>query len=316
MVYCKSITFDEPQWDNLIQLSNTASFFQQRQWLRIWVENFPIDHEIVGVFDNEKLIGIIPISFNTERVNLLGTTPVLGKEQVCDFGDTVCLPEYEKIVWTKGIEYLSKKYPGKTLSLDFIKENSPSFLILNTLYNNALVTATSPYINLPKSWEGYLEVLKKKDRHELKRKLRRLETVKYRVYQADSTEENQTQFISLMKQSAPEKEKFMTELMEKYFTTLLKTIDNERLVLWFMEIDSIPVAGVLAFKFKNQLLLYNSGMNLEYRQLSVGLLTKILLMKRGIEWGLNIFDFLQGNEPHKYDLGAVDNNLYQFNIVL
>ena len=316
MVYCKSITFDEPQWDNLIQLSNTASFFQQRQWLQIWVENFPVEYEIVGVYEKEKLIGIIPVCFDGEKVSLLGTAPVLGKEQVCDFGDIICLQGYEKVVWINGIEYLSKKYPGKTLSLNFIKENSPSFLILNTIHNTATAIATSPYINLPKSWEGYLEMLEKKDRHELKRKLRRLETAKYRMYQADSTDENQKHFISLMKQSAPEKDKFMTSPMEKYFMDLMTRINKEQIVLWFMEIDSILVAGVLSFKFKNQFLLYNSGMNLEYRQLSVGLLTKVLLVRRGIELGLNIFDFLQGNEPYKYDLGAKDNSLYQFNITL
>ena len=119
-----------------------------------------------------------------------------------------------------------------------------------------------------------------------------------------------------MKLSAPDKERFLSQPMENYFIDLLTNISKEQLVLWFMDIDSIPVAGVLAFQFKQSLLLYNSGMDLNYRQLSVGLLTKTLLIKYGIERGLKIFDFLQGNEPYKYDLGAIDNNLYQFNLNL
>ena len=57
-------------------------------------------------------------------------------------------------------------------------------------------------------------------------------------------------------------------------------------------------------------------MDINYRQLSVGLLSKALLIKHSIELGLKQFNFLQGNEPYKYDLGAADNKLYQFIITV
>jgi len=316
MAYCKSITFGDSQWGNLIQLSQTSSFFQQQSWLQIWMKNFPIEYEIVGIIEDEKLIGIAPISISGEQVSILGTTPILGKEQVCDFGDIVCLPQKEDLVWKSLREYLSKKYGGKTFLIRFIKESSPSFPILKSISSNATIVETSPYISLPTSWEEYLEMLEKKDRHELKRKLRRLETANYRVYRADPIEENNRQFISLMKQSAPEKARFMTGPMERYFIDILTQIGTDQLMLWFMDINSHPVAGVIAFKYKGEMLLYNSGMNLAYKHLSVGLITKTLLIKYSIELGIKTFDFFQGNEHYKYDLGAKDNNLYQFTITL
>ena len=316
MVTCKTIQFDDPQWNNLVQLSQTATFFQQQEWLQLWIQHFPIGHELVGVYEDEKLIGIIPFSYDGEKIYLLGTTPVLGGEQVCDFGDIISLPSKEKIVWENSMSYISKKYPGKSIQINYVRENSPSYTILNALTNNVSETATSPFLNLPSSWEDYLSTLDKKDRHELQRKMRRLTKSSYNVHQEEPTNENIALFISLMKLSAPEKDRFLSVPMEHYFHDLLFNTNREQLILWFLDIEGKTVAAVVSFKFKEELLLYNSGMDINYRQLSVGLLSKALLIKHSIELGLKQFNFLQGNEPYKYDLGAADNKLYQFIITV
>ena len=303
-------------WDALVQSSSTATFFQERQWMQIWLKHFPVEYEIVGVYDGSLLIGIAPLSFNQGKVCLLGTTPVLGKEQVCDFGDIICSPQRETDIWKNVLKYLSENHAGKIFFPRFIKEDSPSFILLKSIAKDYTLETTSPYLKLPESWDEYVNGLDRKDRHELRRKLRKLESASYRVYQADPTPDNQEQFISLMKQSTPEKETFLSQPMKDFFFDFLTHLNKEQIILWFMDIEGKPVAGALAFRFKDELLLYNSGMNLAYKHLSVGLLSKALLIQYCIKLGLKKFDFLQGNEPYKYNLGGIDNKLYQFTIPL
>jgi len=314
---CKTILLDKKyEWDELIRISRTATFFQQKKWLENWVKCFPVRQEIVGIFDEKVLVGIAPFSYDQGAVYLLGTTPVLGSELVCDFGDIICQPNVEKNVWMSVLNYLSTKHTGKILDFSFVKENSFSFDFLKPLSKKIVPKGTSPYLDLSKSWEGYLSGLKRKNRHEIRRKLRRLERVNYRGYQVDPTEVNRQVFFKLMRRSSFEKEKFLSKPMEAFFSGFLTGLNKGQIFLWFMDIEDKTVASVLAFKAKDELLLYNSGMDLDYQQLSVGLMSKVLLIKKSIELGYKKFDFLRGDERYKYDLGAVDNKLYQLTLEL
>lgn len=317
MYTCKSITLDsELDWESLMQSSHTATFFQQRQWLRMWVTHFPIPYQILAVSNDSQLVAIAPISHHQGKIYLMGTSPVLEKEQVCDFGDIICLPGQEKEVWLAIVEYVSREFPREPFVPTFIREDSPSYAALLSLNSNSIVSTTSPYLNVPASWDEYLTGLKRKDRHELKRKLRKLESFDYRAYQANPDSINLQKCIALMKQSSPEKLAFLSQPMEQYFVDLMSTIDKTQVILWFMDVEDKTVACAIAFQFKNAMLLYNSGMDLSYGYLSVGLLSKALLIKHSIELGLTRFDFLQGDERYKYDLGGIDNRLYQFTFAL
>jgi CelD/BcsL family acetyltransferase involved in cellulose biosynthesis len=44
--------------------------------------------------------------------------------------------------------------------------------------------------------------------------------------------------------------------------------------------------------------------------LSVGLVSKALVLRWAIENGMSGLDFLRGDEPYKYDLGARDQQIY------
>jgi CelD/BcsL family acetyltransferase involved in cellulose biosynthesis len=63
---------------------------------------------------------------------------------------------------------------------------------------------------------------------------------------------------------------------------------------------------VLCFDAGSHLYLYNSGYDPEFSALSVGLVSKALCLQWAIENGKQGIDFLRGNEPYKYDWGAVD----------
>jgi CelD/BcsL family acetyltransferase involved in cellulose biosynthesis len=81
--------------------------------------------------------------------------------------------------------------------------------------------------------------------------------------------------------------------------------------LTFLRLGGVRAASVLCFRTDGDLLLYNSGYEKAYAQLSVGLLSKALALQRAIEQGMKRFDFLRGPEPYKYDLGASDVPVYR-----
>ena len=244
-----------------------------------------------------------------------------------DFQDILSSPDKNKTVWKSVLSYLNQRNI-ESLDLTGINETSDSIKHLRELTenNNWELTKTNwdvdPIIKLPKSWDAYLMSLRKKDRHELKRKFRRLEKAGIINYylvdnNSDTLDESLNDFMTLMAESKEEKAQFLTETRKNYFTTLIKIMaKNGKLRLFFMEIDGVRVSGTISFLHNRKLYLYNSGYNKSYSELSVGLLLKAHNIRYAIEEELEEFDFLRGNEPYKYHLGGIDRQIYRFHVSL
>jgi CelD/BcsL family acetyltransferase involved in cellulose biosynthesis len=177
--------------------------------------------------------------------------------------------------------------------------------------------AVCPRLPLPADWDGYLASLTKKDRHELKRKLRRLEEAGTGLaFRALSDPEAVAgvldAFFHLHRVSRHDKAEFMSPAMEGFFREMAVRLAAEDAVrLFLVELNGGPVAALLAFLSGDELLLYNSGYDPAYAHASVGLISKALTLRWAIESGLRTFDFLRGAEPYKYDLGGRDRAVRQ-----
>ena len=86
---------------------------------------------------------------------------------------------------------------------------------------------------------------------------------------------------------------------------------DNRLRLFFLELEGRPVATSLCFDYDSSRLLYNSGYDPEFSYYSVGLLLDALCLREAIEQKLGYFDFLRGDEPYKAHLGGQQHVLYQ-----
>jgi CelD/BcsL family acetyltransferase involved in cellulose biosynthesis len=176
--------------------------------------------------------------------------------------------------------------------------------------------AVAPRLVLPATWEDYLASLGKKDRHELRRKIRRLYDSGAGVdFDILSTQDEvvaaMDDFLALHTQSRQDKTDFMTPEMESFFRRMASALAAEGLVKLFMlRINGKPAASVLCFDAGSHLYMYNSGYDPEFSALSVGLVSKALVLRWAIENGMSGLDFLRGDEPYKYDLGARDQQIY------
>jgi CelD/BcsL family acetyltransferase involved in cellulose biosynthesis len=166
-----------------------------------------------------------------------------------------------------------------------------------------------PVLALPKSWDEYLAHLSGKDRHELRRKMRRLErelpgaTARSHGLAA-GWDEAMTRFLTLHRLSKVGKARFMDERMERFFrsaTAALATAGWMR--LWFLEFESAPVAAFLCIEYAGSVGLYNSGFDPARAALAPGIVLLAHVIRDAIERGFPTFDFLRGEEPYKYGFG-------------
>jgi CelD/BcsL family acetyltransferase involved in cellulose biosynthesis len=176
-------------------------------------------------------------------------------------------------------------------------------------------------LDLPSTWDEYLATLDKKQRHEVRRKLRRLweaGKVDYRCLEVSQEVGDFTDtFLKLFSLSREEKANFMTTQMESFFRSLTESMAEIGLLRFgILELDALPAAMIMGFDYNDAMYLYNSTYEPNYGYLSVGLLSKVLCIKESIQRGRRRFDFLRGSEPYKYHLGGREIRLYSCQITI
>ena len=308
----------EQQWQALLPLCASDTLFTTPQWQKIWWEQFGLGFEmlLLGFEGDSRFEGIAPLA----RSN--GTITFAGSQDLFDYNDFLVSNEAESRFYSCLITHLEEE-KWDTLRLSSLAESSPTLTHLPALAKERGYTVdvqeedVAPGLDLPSDWEGYLQTLSKKDRHELKRKLRRLYSSEkdvqcYSVSQGDEVESSLEDFFRLMRFSREVKDHFLTGPREQFFRSVAKEMASAGVFrLFFMEIDGQRVSSAMCFDYGHSRLLYNSGYDPEYRYYSVGLLIKAFALRDAIENGKTYFDFLRGSEPYKYDLGGKDRTLYE-----
>lgn len=316
-------------WDNLLVDSQTATVFQTPEYVSAWCDSFIKDKNeifLVAVYEEGvgdegnkgNLIGLAPFRKIGTKITFLGTDKVGEKgDLVTDFGDIVAKNGREKEIWQAIISEF-KKQGVEHAEFDYLREFSLSFNILNGLGFNSSqmmdngVPDVSPFLDIPKTYEEYLSLLTRKDRHELKRKQRRLDEMGFEIIVSQNPAEDIMEFIRLHKLSTDDKNKFMTDEMSSYFQKAIGNLSDKKCVdILFMVINGVKVSSTLSFLCHNQYWLYNSGFDRNFEYQAVGFLLKAYTIKHAIEMGCNKYSFLRGNERYKYDLGARDERLYK-----
>jgi len=92
-----------------------------------------------------------------------------------------------------------------------------------------------------------------------------------------------------------------------FIRRLFELVGPDRgLGLTFLTVASQTIAAGVHFETADSLLFYNAGIDPDARALSPGVVMTYAYIKRAMERGLRRFDFLRGDEPYKYEWGAVD----------
>ena len=76
--------------------------------------------------------------------------------------------------------------------------------------------------------------------------------------------------------------------------------------LTFLSVGGRRIAAGIHFEMPDGYLYYNAGVDPDARDLSPGVLMVYAYVRHALATGLRRLDFLRGDEPYKYDWGAVD----------
>jgi CelD/BcsL family acetyltransferase involved in cellulose biosynthesis len=313
----------EAEWEGVLTSSPVNTVFLTPQWQEVWWDTFGDGKDMAGFYipssdgqgDEGSIDGLASLTLSGDILSFV------GNQETVDYNDFMVRPGHESDFYQTLLTRL-KDRQWDVMRLDSLVENSPTLTHLPELARQQGYSVdiekedTASGIELPSTWDEYLAILSKKDRHELRRKFRRLEAVPdWKWYAVTGEEEVMSRlddFVRLMRQSSQEKDEYMTEEHLRFFYAMARRMSQiDLLRLYFLELDGKPVATSLCFDYASSRLLYNSGYDLEYGYYSVGLLLNALCLREAIEQEIGYFDFLRGSETYKHHLGGQPHDLYQ-----
>jgi CelD/BcsL family acetyltransferase involved in cellulose biosynthesis len=171
-----------------------------------------------------------------------------------------------------------------------------------------------PVVELPVggTMDDYLAGLGKKQRHEIRRKVRRAEAVG-EVRLIDSTDPiaDLPMFIDMHQKKWAGRGLFPdTPGGEQSLVFARRLFElhgpDGRLRLAFLTIGGRRVAAGIHFLAGDRILYYNAGVDPDARDLSPGVVMIHSYVARALAGGIRQLDFLRGDESYKYDWGAHD----------
>ena len=171
-----------------------------------------------------------------------------------------------------------------------------------------------PVISLPAGidFDGYLATLEKKERHEIRRKVRRAEAAgEIRLTTSPNPLADLDDFIDLHQKRWGTDGLFPAtpggDCSRRFFRHLFRHFGPDGPAkLTRLTVGDRLIASGIHFDDGRRISYYNAGVDPEARDLSPGVVMVARYVQQAIESGRTAVDFLRGNEPYKYEWGAVD----------
>ena len=323
---------DPTSWNALVEQSIADTPFSRHEYLSEWWKTLgggewkSAELILVSATENNQLIGIAPLftaEYGGQQALLL-----IGSIEISDYLDLI-VREGDLSRFLSGlIDFLGSGKAGSWSALDWynLPDSSPTLAALKAdsesrgwNYHEEIYRPT-PRIALNGSFEEYLSRVEKKQRHEIRRKMRRAaeSDLKVRFVVVDKSvdiEAETNTFFDLMAQDANKANFLHPAMREQMTVTIRSAFEQNYLWLAYIEVDGVKVAASLNFDYKNKLWGYNSGVSRAHMELSPGW----VLLGHVIQWccenGRAEFDFMRGDEEYKYRFGGVNKYVMRAKVV-
>jgi len=309
-----------PLWEDLLRASGFRNPFLTPLWNETWMKHFGGALRVKAFLlrpDGGAPLGLGVFSASGEKGERLS---LLGSADVWDYRDFILSAGREEealSAWARAFA----EGPWREVQMSGISEFSPTLRFLPAALRGLgfqvteAVEEISVYLKLPRTWDAFLNQLNSKDRHELRRKMRRLEREGlFQVLegQGDGLVRRMDAFLELHRRSRRDKAEFMNPEMEAYFRSVADRFQEKGwLSLPFLRVEEKDVAGYFSFRYGDVEYVYNSGYDPEYSRLSPGIVLAGHCIRRAIEQGMSVFHFLRGQEEYKYRLGGLEEKIFR-----
>ncbi len=317
----------ESQWTHLYERAR-GTIFQSFAWNYTWWSIYGSGYElrIVLAFHGDELVGILPLfrdlawlgPLRVNRLRFLGTRYIYGEysplilppllREVADIFGTYCTNEVvSHRVDIVELYRLPMDHPPTTMLCAALSRPG-----VHTRYKRKVIPRA--VMQIPPSWEAYLEQLAPMERSMLIRRRRSLKKAGAElevVEDDDQCADAFNEFVSLHRAS------WQPRGFEGYFDGLMGFEEFHRRVtcdgmrkhiarLYFLRHEGRRFAAVQSFMIHDVCTFYLSGLDREHPlvRYSPGKVLLAEVIHDAIREGRREFDFQGGDEKYKYRLGG------------
>jgi len=305
--------FHRRGWHELVEADPAGTFFHTPGYLKLYWEEFgeQPDHLLLAFAeeDDGTQVGACALERIGETLRFLGGT------EVTDYMGPVGLPERQDAIAKELWSALLTRDDWRDADLRGLPEDRPWFGLLRDAASAQGLgmieddDGVAPFLPLPGSWDDYLQGLSSKQRHEIKRKARKLTegAGEYRVVTADDETliDLLDRFLELHRTSEGPKGVFMVPGMEIFFRRLGEEFLADGVFrLTFIDVGGELAAGTIGFVWGGTSSLYNSAFDRSWGDLAPGMVLVAEDVRLAIEEGCTGFDLLKGDYAYKYRFGS------------
>ena len=310
------------EWDDLAGRSMSNTPFQSLAYQRAWWHHLQPQNgslHTVAVRDRNGDLVAIACFYLIDSILYFN-----GCIEETDYLDLIVPAGQAEVAWSAVFDRLcDPSFPDWAgLDLCNVPAASPTRTILPQMAQRCNqpfreeIHEVCPVISLPATFDDYLGQIDKKQRHEIRRKLRRADAAGAtvtRVGPGDDVAQAVEDFLELLQKSTPEKREWLNDGRRAVFHDVAQAAHEAgTLQLLFAEVDGQKAAGLFNFDYGRRIWVYNSGLDpAAFGHLSLGVVVTARAIEMAIEKGRTTFDFLRGAETYKYRFGAQDTKVYR-----
>lgn len=320
------------EWNALLSESVSDTPFLRHEYQRVWWEHRgggewkQAELVLVSARENGVLLGIAPLFLaeHDGRLSLL----LVGSIEISDYLDLIARPADHARFLAGLLDFLGSTLTDKWQAVDWynLPDSTTTLTALRTeaesrgWSHEEQVFHPTPRIALNGDFDEYLSRVEKKQRHEIRRKMRRAEEsgrgVRWVISDMADVEAEIDSFLSLMEQDQG-KAGFLHDSMRAQMRAVIRAA-QEHGWLWlaFLEADGQRIAAALNFDYNGKLWGYNAGVNRAFMDLSPGWVLLGYVLQWACENKRHEFDFMRGDEEYKYRFGAVNKYVMRVRLTL
>jgi len=315
----------EEEWSALLQANSSASAFSLRAFHQAWWSAHGGGAEDVSIAvrsaSSGELLGYLPLMRRPDGVIYSGATLHI------DYATVLLAPhtgaqsqESDPVADALATALLALNSP---INMMRIRPADAAHVRMVAAIQRAASVASraatytieepAPYIDLQgiRTIDEHLDRLDKKQRHEIRRKVRRGEAAGVQISASEDVLADLPEFVRLHRARWGERGLF-TETPkgaeeEAFLRELFATAPSGTISMLMARNDEFGTfAAGLFLRDAGALRYWNAGGDAAARALSPGVLLFVHGLQMAINEGRAQLDFLRGNEPYKYECGAVD----------
>lgn len=329
----------EAEWSALLRTHSSASAFSQRAFHDAWWRAHGGGAEDVSIAarnpSSGELLGYLPLMRRPDGVIYSGATLHIDYATVllAPVGDASnqtnnTSPTHDAVADALAGALIARNEPINLMRIR-PRDDAHVRMVAAVQRASAAVTRTAtyeieepaPYIDLQgiRTFDEHLERLDKKQRHEIRRKVRRGEAAGVEIRASEDLLADLPSFIHLHRARWGERGLF-TETPkgveeETFLRELVTRAPKETITMLMARNEEFGTfAAGLFLRDAGALRYWNAGGDAAARALSPGVLLFVHGVTLAISEGREQLDFLRGNEAYKYECGAVDAQVMKLQV--